>query len=86
VPEVRRQELRETPSATAGEIEGFHEHLEDLLGRTGFLHPDHPRELRRKLRRLFMRAELDRNEINILRGALASLDPDRRGRRDVPDD
>jgi TrmH family RNA methyltransferase len=69
-------EQREAPPATQREIEGFHEHLEDVLTRTGFLHPDHPRELKRKLRRLFMRAELDKNEINILRGALKSLDPD----------
>lgn len=74
-------EAREAPPATAAEIEGLHAHLEDLLTRTGFLHPDHPKELKRKLRRLVLRAELDRNEINILRGALASLDPDRRARR-----
>jgi tRNA (cytidine32/uridine32-2'-O)-methyltransferase len=69
-----KPELRDAPPATAAEIEGFHAHLEELLTRTGFLHPDHPKQLKRKLRRLFMRAELDQNEINILRGALASLD------------
>lgn len=70
-------EQREAPPATAAEIEGFYAHLEDLLSRSGFLRPDHPKQLKRKLRRLFMRADLDRNEINILRGALASLDPER---------
>jgi TrmH family RNA methyltransferase len=70
-------EAREAPPATADEIEGFQLHLEELLTKTGFLHPDHPKQLKRKLCRLFMRAELDQNEINILRGALASLDPDR---------
>jgi len=70
-------EQRDAPLATAAEIEGFHVQLEELLSRTGFLHPDHPKQLKRKLRRLFMRAELDQNEINILRGALASLDPNR---------
>ncbi len=79
-------EQREAPPATAAEIEGFHVQLEELLTRTGFLHPDHPKELKRKLRRLFMRAELDRNEINILRGALTSLDPARSGRRQAGDD
>jgi len=69
-------EQRDAPPATAAEFEGLHEHLESVLTRSGFLHPDHPRQLRLKLRRLFMRAELDQNEINILRGALASLDPD----------
>ena len=83
---VGQPEQREAPPATADEIEGFHAHLEALLARAGFLHPHHPRELKRKLRRLFMRAELDRNEINILRGALASLDPDRLRAGDKADD
>jgi TrmH family RNA methyltransferase len=68
-------EQREAPPATAAEIEGLQAHLEDLLTQSGFLRPDHPRQLKRKLRRLFMRAELDRNEVNILRGALGSLRP-----------
>ena len=68
-------EQREAPPATAAEIEGFQVQLEDLLTRSGFLRPDHPHQLKRKLRRLFMRADLDRNEINILRGALSSLRP-----------
>jgi tRNA (cytidine32/uridine32-2'-O)-methyltransferase len=67
-------EQREAPPATAAELEGFHSHLEASLTRTGFLHPAHPKQLKRKLRRLFMRAELDQNEINILRGALTALD------------
>jgi len=72
---VRADEARDAPLATAAELEGFHAHLERVLTEAGFLHPDHPRQLKLKLRRLFMRAALDRNEINILRGALAALDP-----------
>jgi TrmH family RNA methyltransferase len=85
IHQPRQPEQREAPPATAAELEGLHAHLDALLTRTGFLHPDHPRQLRQKLRRLFLRAELDRNEINILRGALASLDPDAR-RPDRPAD
>ena len=81
-----KPEQRDAPAATAAEIEGFHGQMEELLTRTGFLHPDHPKQLKRKLRRLFMRAELDQNEINILRGALASLDPGRARGRDEADD
>jgi TrmH family RNA methyltransferase len=78
-------EARSAPPATTAELEGFHDHLERVLTDAGFLHPNHPRQLRLKLRRLFMRAALDQNEINILRGALAALDParpnpDRKGR------
>lgn len=75
-------EQRDAPPATAAELEGLHVHLEESLARTGFLHPHHPEQLKRKLRRLFMRAELDQNEINILRGAIASLDADRGKPRD----
>lgn len=73
-------EARDAPPATAVELEGFYVHLERLLTDAGFLHPDHPRQLKLKLRRLFMRAALDRNEVNILRGALAALDPARPAR------
>jgi tRNA C32,U32 (ribose-2'-O)-methylase TrmJ len=69
---------REAPPASASELEGFHEHLERLLSDSGFLNASHPHTLKLRLRRLFQRAELDRNEINILRGVLTSLDPDRR--------
>ncbi|MBT8080145.1 MAG: RNA methyltransferase [Gammaproteobacteria bacterium] len=65
------------PLASAGELELFHRHLEQVLVRSGFLDPDNPRHLMRRLRRLFARALPDQNEINILRGMLASLDPDR---------
>jgi TrmH family RNA methyltransferase len=67
--------VREAPPATAGELEGFQAHLERVLTDAKFLSPEHPTLLKLKLRRLFQRADLDRNEINILRGALAALDP-----------
>jgi tRNA (cytidine32/uridine32-2'-O)-methyltransferase len=70
-------ETREAPLATAGELAGFHKHLEQALEKAGFFDPHHPRRLKLKLRRVFQRAELDRNEINILRGVLSALDPDR---------
>ena len=70
---VERQ--RDAPLASAGELERFYVHLEQVLTASGFLDADNPRYLMRRLRRLFLRAEPDRNEINILRGILASLDP-----------
>jgi tRNA (cytidine32/uridine32-2'-O)-methyltransferase len=73
---------REAPPATAAELEGFQLHLESALVASGFLHPDHPTELKRKLRRLFLRAGLDQKEINILRGAIASLAVQRDGEVD----
>ena len=41
---------------------------------TGFLDPQQPRRLLPKLRRLFGRTELERDEINILRGILDAVE------------
>ena len=68
---------REARLATGAELEHFHSHLRDVLQHSGFLNPDHPRALLLRLRRLFNRAELDQNEINILEGILSALDPRR---------
>ena len=69
---------RERRPATSVEMEGFHDHLRQVLEHAGFLNPDHPRQLLLRLRRLFNRAQLDDNELNILRGILSALDPKRR--------
>ncbi len=53
----------------------FYTHLEHVLIEAQFLHPDNPRQLMRRLRHLFDRAEPDQNEINILRGILSALAP-----------
>ncbi len=65
----------EVPAATGEELERFYTHLEEVLTDGGFLDPENPRQLMRRLRRLFVRAQPDQNEINILRGMLAALDP-----------
>ncbi|WP_428099315.1 RNA methyltransferase [Candidatus Rariloculus sp.] len=74
---VATEEARGAPLASAAELEGFHEHLERVLAAAGFLHPVHQKQLKLKLRRLFHRARPDQNEINILRGIVAALDPAR---------
>lgn len=66
---------RDVPLAKSEDLERFYAHLEQVLTASGFLDPDNPRFLMRRLRRLFARAEPDQNEINILRGILASLEP-----------
>jgi tRNA (cytidine32/uridine32-2'-O)-methyltransferase len=68
----------DAPPATASELEGLHEHLERLLTESGFLHPEHQKQVKLKLRRIFQRAALDQNEISILRGMLSSLGPAKR--------
>lgn len=64
----------EEPPATADEMEHFYTHLEKVLQDIRFLDPENPRFLMRRMRRLFLRARPDKNEINILRGILSAID------------
>ncbi len=64
----------EAPPATSEEMEHFYEHLETVLRDIEFLDPANPRHLMRRLRRLFVRARPDKNEVNILRGILTAVD------------
>jgi len=65
-------ESREHDPVTAEEMERFYSHLEQALVDLDFLDPANPRQLMRRLRRLFSRARPDENEVNILRGILSS--------------
>jgi TrmH family RNA methyltransferase len=67
--------LREdAPPATAGQMEELYAHLRRTMTAVGFYDPERPRRLMRRLRRLFNRAGLDHNEVQILRGFLAAVD------------
>lgn len=61
------------PPASHDEIEGFYRHLEETLIRIGFLNPAMPKRLMPRLRRLFARARLEKEEVNILRGILRHM-------------
>lgn len=61
-------------AATQDEIEGLHRHAARTLAAIGFFDPQQPRRLLPRLRRLFARAGLEKEEINILRGILARVD------------
>jgi tRNA/rRNA methyltransferase len=65
----------ESPPATVEDMELFYDHLQRVLTASGFLDPGNPRNLMRRLRRLFNRTRLDQNELSILRGILATLAP-----------
>jgi tRNA/rRNA methyltransferase len=60
------------------EIEGFFGHIEGVMVASGFLDPASPKRLMHRLRRLFARTRLEREEVNILRGILTSVDPRRK--------
>jgi tRNA/rRNA methyltransferase len=59
--------------ATHEQVEGLYDHLESAMAEVGFLDPEHPKKLMPRLRRLFARADLEPEEINILRGILKAL-------------
>ena len=59
-------------AAAAQDLERFYVHLEQTLVTLEFLNPDNPRQLMRRLRRLYNRANLERTELAILRGILSA--------------
>jgi tRNA/rRNA methyltransferase len=60
--------------ATHDEIEALFAHSERTLATMRFLDPARPKRLLPRLRRLFARAGLEKEEVNILRGILARVD------------
>lgn len=63
MPEVR--------PAPHEQVEGFFTHLEKTLFEIGFFTTQNPARLMQRLRRLYARARLEQEEINILRGILS---------------
>jgi tRNA (cytidine32/uridine32-2'-O)-methyltransferase len=57
--------------APSGDVEHFYAHLHEVLNEIDFA--DRTGHLMERLRRLFNRAQLDRNELNILRGILSAV-------------
>jgi tRNA/rRNA methyltransferase len=60
------------PPAPHEDVEQFIAHLEQTMIDIGFLDPASPKRLMQRMRRLFARARLEREEVNILRGILAA--------------
>jgi len=54
------------------DIERMYEHMQETLIQIGFLNPQYPKRLMQRLRRLFGRTKLEKEEVNILRGILSS--------------
>jgi tRNA/rRNA methyltransferase len=60
--------------ASHEEVEALVAHLERAAVGSGFLDPEKPKRLMPRMRRLFSRAGLEKGEVNILRGMLASFE------------
>ena len=68
-PQSRMQ--LELPLAPSSDVEHFYAHLHQVLNEIDF--DDRTGHLMERLRRLFNRAQLDRNELNIMRGILSAV-------------
>jgi TrmH family RNA methyltransferase len=69
---------REVPLATAEEMTRLYEHIEQVLDLIEFHDRTGGGHLMARIRRLFNRANLDQNEMNILRGILTAVQSRRR--------
>lgn len=73
VPTPRKIDSQDQ-AASSAEVEGYFEHLQQVLEGSGFLDVEQPGLIMQRLRRLYLRSELTHNEINILRGILAAVE------------
>lgn len=64
----------ESPLATSDQMNRFFEHLATCSKNIGFIDPEKPRNSMRRLKRLFNRARLDQDEVNMLRGFLSACE------------
>jgi len=65
--------------ASSEAMEHFFEHLDRVMVNTGFLNPENPRLLRRKVRRYFESNRPTGNELSMFRGILSATENPRRG-------
>jgi len=65
--------LRSGELASFDEIEMFYRQLEQKMIVIGFLDPANPKRLMQRMRRLFARSGLEKEEVNILRGILSAI-------------
>ena len=69
---------RDVPLATAEEMTRLYAHIEQVLDEIDFRDRTGGGHLMARIRRLFNRAQLDQNEMNILRGSLTAVQARRR--------
>jgi TrmH family RNA methyltransferase len=69
---------REAPLATVVEVQRLYAHIEQVLEEIDFRDRNGNGLLMTRIRRLFNRAQLDQNEMNILRGILTAVQAKRR--------
>jgi TrmH family RNA methyltransferase len=73
ITDAEIDEKAKVPLATTDEMNYLYDHMEKSMIDVGFLNPEQPRKLMRRLKSLFNRANIDENEVSILRGFLAAV-------------
>jgi len=73
VVKAEKSKADDVEFASMEEVEQFYAHLEQVMTGSGFLDPEKPRFLMHRLRRLYNRARLEKQELNILRGILTAV-------------
>lgn len=63
--------------ASFHDVELFYRYLERAMIDSGFLDPQQPKRLMQRIRRMFARTQLEKEEVNILRGILSALEKHR---------
>ena len=66
--------VKDTKKINILQMEGFYHHLKNVLLKINFLDPAQSPHLMTLLRRLFNKADLDQEELNILRGILTAIE------------
>ena len=77
LPQAAKPPQAQDMPAAIAEVEGYFEHLQNVLQMSGYLDPQQPGLIMQRLRRLYLRRELTRTEINIFRVMLTSIEKQR---------
>ena len=76
---------RGSAPADHSDLAGLFEHLEEELDRAGFFNPPHKRQsVVRNLRTMFLRMGATKQEVQTLRGIVATLARARRSGKELP--
>ena len=59
---------------SANELEKLYQHIQKTMVAIKFLNPENPRRMLPRLRRIFTRANIDKDDVDLLHGMMSSID------------
>ncbi|MFC3193850.1 RNA methyltransferase [Marinicella sediminis] len=71
--QVAEERSEEVPFATAAKMQGFYEHLFQVMHEVDFMQAENQASLAEKLRMMFNRLRIEKHEMDILRGFLSAV-------------